>query len=353
MTLIAEPLGYQFLSFLRAALKFCSNRSSQLGKVALLDFEIPIHPVFGENFAFRVMQYPLASQIIEKACDTVAEILGRHAEGMGIFLNPGQRGVKAFIIHLHPSPWFETNGLPGGKRDFPQHLNAEKFPSFLFVATASAFSTDHLPHLGNKGTGKRLVPFQNLIEVHGQIADGNRTVFETLGHEGAQAETTGMILHPACLEGGILPVVAENQETWPFRMVHHVLSQNMHVGHIGRTDRSRRFPVVAADTPPVGPAGEATRKHAWIVSLLPHGIKKHRFPDCTAMAATLHCIGMGGATTAAEIDGSETLMFVEIFVIAAADNLVNEHDSVSTLSFFQRLPEGPIAGKFAAARPSA
>jgi len=162
-----------------------------------------------------------------------------------------------------------------------------------------------------------------------------------------------MILHPACLEGSILPVVAENQEPWPFRMVYHVLSQNMHVGHIGRTDRSSRFPVVAADAPPIGPAGEATCKHARIVSLLPHGIKKHRFPDCTAMAAAVHCIGMGGAATTTETDCGDALMFIETFVIAAADNLVNEHDAVSTLSFFQRLPEGPIAGKLAAARPSA
>ncbi|OPY06618.1 MAG: hypothetical protein A4E66_02160 [Syntrophus sp. PtaB.Bin001] len=272
---------------------------------------------------------------------------------MGIFLDPWQCRVKTLIINLHPSPRFETDGLSRGQRDFSEHLDAEKLPSFLFMSPPAAFSTDYLPDFGNKGARKGLVPFQNLIKVHGQIADGNGTVLETFGHEGTETETTGMILHPACLEGGILPVVAENKEPWPFRMMYHVLSQNMHVGHIGGTNRSRRFPVVAADASPIGPAGKTASKHARIVPFLPHGIKRHRLSDCTAMAAAVHCIGMGCAATTAEINCDETIMFVEIFVIAAADNMVNQHYTVSALSFFQGLPEGPITGELTAARPSA
>ena len=82
---------------------------------------------------------------------------------------------------------------------------------------------------------------------------------QPFGHEGAQPKTAGVVLHPSGLEGGILPVVAEDQETRPLRMVHHVLRQDMHIGHIGGADRTCGLPVGAADAPSVGPAGEATR----------------------------------------------------------------------------------------------
>jgi len=48
-----------------------SDRSARLGQIALLDFEIAFLPVLGKDLPFRVVQYPLAPQIIEETGDAV------------------------------------------------------------------------------------------------------------------------------------------------------------------------------------------------------------------------------------------------------------------------------------------
>ena len=92
-------------------------------------------------------------------------------------------------------------------------MDSEELSTFLLVAAPAAFPTDDLPDLGHEGSGERLILLQDLVEMHRQIADGKGTTLQTLGHESAQTETAGVVLHPPGLEGGILPVVTENQET--------------------------------------------------------------------------------------------------------------------------------------------
>ena len=79
-----------------------------------------------------------------------------------------------------------------------------------------------------------------------------------------------MVLHPAGLEGGVLPVVAEHQQPRPLGVVHHVLREHVHVGDIGGAHRAGRLAVVAADAAgPLAPQERQLGQHARVVLLLP------------------------------------------------------------------------------------
>ena len=45
----------------------------------------------------------------------------------------------------------------------------------------------------------------------------------------AAAETAGVVLHPTCLKGCILPIIGKDQQSLPLRMMHHVLGEHMHI----------------------------------------------------------------------------------------------------------------------------
>jgi hypothetical protein len=49
-----------------------------------------------------------------------------------------------------------------------------------------------------------------------------------------------MILHPAGLEGGILAIVAEDQQALSLGVVHHVLRQDVDIGHVGARAQDAR-----------------------------------------------------------------------------------------------------------------
>ena len=137
---------------------------------------------------------------------------------------------------------------------FAQHLNAQEFSAFLPVPSAPAFLADDLPHFGHERARQRFVPLQNVVHVQGEVADGNRTVLHSRGHQGTQAVAAGVILHPARLESGILPIVAKDQQPGPFGVVHHVLGENVHVGHVSGANRPSRLPVPPVDPPSGRPA---------------------------------------------------------------------------------------------------
>ena len=90
---VAEPLGDEFCLLLRLTAKFGAGGSANLGKVALLHLEIAVHPVFAENFSFGVVQHPFTPQVVEQRRHAVAQVFGRHPEGVRLLLDPGQRCI--------------------------------------------------------------------------------------------------------------------------------------------------------------------------------------------------------------------------------------------------------------------
>lgn len=126
---------------------------------------IAVHPVLREDTAFGVVENPFAAQVIEEAGHPVAEVLGGHAQGEGLPLDPRQAGVQSFVLDLHPSPRFETDRLAGRQRHFAQDLDAKELASLLFVPTTAAFLADDLPNLGDECAREGFVAFEEVIQM--------------------------------------------------------------------------------------------------------------------------------------------------------------------------------------------
>ena len=185
-------------------------------QVPLLNFRVAIHPVFAEELMFRVPEDSFSSEVIEDAGDAVAEIFGGHAEFCGGALDPGQTGFEPRVLDSHASPWFEADGLAGREGDFAEDLEAEELAAFFFMASIAAFLTFHEPDFGDKSAGERFVAFESVINEAGEVPDRECAADESFGHEGAQSEAAGVVFHPAGLEGGILAIVAEDEESRAF-----------------------------------------------------------------------------------------------------------------------------------------
>ena len=119
VTPIADPLGDEFILFGRLTPQFGTYWIADLRQIALLYFEVPVHPVLGEDLPLRIVQHSFSPQIVKQGGNPVSEIFSRHTHGVSIFLYPWQRCVQSLIIHLHPAPGFKTNGLPRREGDFP------------------------------------------------------------------------------------------------------------------------------------------------------------------------------------------------------------------------------------------
>jgi len=101
---LADPLGDEFRLFLITTVELRPGRTACLRKVALLYFQIAVHPVLSENFALGIVQNPLAPQVVENTGDTVAQVLSRHPKSKRVLLDPGQPSVEPFVLHLHSAP---------------------------------------------------------------------------------------------------------------------------------------------------------------------------------------------------------------------------------------------------------
>ncbi len=75
----------------------------------------------------------------------------------------------------------------------------------------------HLPHLGQKCARQFAVLVEQLVEPIHHVADGCTAGFDPLGDQRPQSETSGVITHPAGLEGGVLTVIGEDQQPRAFR----------------------------------------------------------------------------------------------------------------------------------------
>ncbi len=293
------------------------------------------------------MQRAPAAQIVEHARHALPQVLGRDAELVGAFLYPGQGGVQAGVLHLHPAPGFEAERLPRRQGDLAQHLEPKVLAAFLLVAPPCVLAARHLPHFRDQRPRERLVALQPIVEMRDEIADGPRAVPDALRHEGAQPEAARVVLHPAGLERGVLPIVAEHQQPRPLGAVHHVLGQHVHVRHVDGADRPGRFPVPAAVRGAARrSARQAARQESGALLVLADGEKPHRVPAAAAGEAAGHRGRVGGAATAAEVEGGGTGMgggCLPFFVFP--DQGVDEHDPPAAKLLLLVLPAGsPRAG---------
>jgi hypothetical protein len=69
-----------------------------------------------------------------------------------------------------------------------------------------------------------------------------------------------VVLHPPCLERGLLTVVSENEQPAMIGMFDHALREHEHVGNIYRPNGSRRLSVPARGPTARGSAGHAGLK---------------------------------------------------------------------------------------------
>src|SRR5690606_23684060 len=109
-------------------------------------------------------------------------------------------------------------------------------------------------------------------------------------------------------------------------------------------------PVIAPDPPSVRAAGEAARQHARIVLLLAHGVELHERPGYPTGEAAFYLFGMRGTAATTEVQQRRARVLLQLFVVASADEPVDEHDAVAPLRLLERLPVVRIARRLAAAR---
>ena len=122
------------------------------------------------------------------------------------------------------------------------------------MAAAAAFLALHLPDFGHQRARERLVVFELVVDKACQVAYRESPLLQTVGHQCAQAEAAGVVFHPAGLESGLLAVVAEDQQALSLGVVHHVLGEDMDIGHIGGAHGACGFAVGVAHAPSCGAA---------------------------------------------------------------------------------------------------
>src|SRR5690606_24325321 len=101
---LTQPLRHELVLLTRLAAQLRTDRAANLGKVALLDFQVAIHPVLGEDLQVPVVEDALSAEVIEDVLDSVPQVLGSHAEGTGPRLDPGEGRIEPFVSDLHAAP---------------------------------------------------------------------------------------------------------------------------------------------------------------------------------------------------------------------------------------------------------
>ena len=257
-------------------------------------------------------------------------------------LQPRQGGVESHVLHLHAAPRFQAERLPGGERHLAQHLKAQELAAFLLMPCAAALAARDLPHLRHQRPRQRLVGFQPIVQPAGQIADRTRIGLDAGGHQRPQPEAPRMVLHPPGLKRRVLAVVAEHQQALPLRVVHHVLRQDVHVGHVDRAHGPRRLAIAAAPAAAAGAAGETARQAARVLRVLAHGVQRHRAAGGAACPAARRRFRVRGAAAGAEVERRRPRAAGRLLriLVRCADQAVDQHDPLAALRLLQRRPPG-------------
>src|ERR1035437_238815 len=108
--------------------------------------------------------------------------------------------------------------------------------------------------------------------------------------------------------------------------MNHVLSENMDVFDIGCAHRSRGLAIVAPNSAPGSAATDAACQIPRIVLLLPDGIQSDHLTRCPTMEATGQGAWMGGSAVPTKVHPRKSIVFIEIFVVATADDAVRSEE---------------------------
>ena len=187
----------------------------------------------------------------------------------------------------------------------------------------------------------------------GEIVHRARRLADAFRHQRAQAEATGVVLHPAGLKRGILPVVAEHQQALAFGVMHHVLGEHMHIRHVDGAHGPRRFAVAPGDHAADGTAGEAAGEHPRLLRVLANSVQANGLAAAPAMAAAGDGLWMRGGAVAAEVErgGADVrLGLVVLLVRIGADQVIDQHHALAAVGCVQGFPPGAGRSGFAAAR---
>ena len=101
-------------------------------------------------------------------------------------------------------------------------------------------------------------------------------------------------MHPAGLEGGVLPVVGKHQQAPALGAVDHALGQHMHIGHRGGAHRAGRLAVVAAKPAATRAARHTARQLARVLGALLHKVQRLQSlvaaaAQAVGQVAVVHC----------------------------------------------------------------
>jgi hypothetical protein len=133
--------------------------------------------------------------------------------------------------------------LAAARGDLAEDLDPEESPSFAGVLSTGGLLASDPPDLREQRSGEIIVAVEEVIEPGSKITDRNGTLKEPLMDERSQAVSATVVLHPACLECGILPVVGEHEEPATLGMLDHALGKHVHVRHRQGTDRTCWFTI--------------------------------------------------------------------------------------------------------------
>ena len=352
-----QPLGDLGRLLRRFPAELGAVRGKEARQIALLDFPVALHPVLREDLVLGIVQDALSAQVVEHPGNPFAETLRGDAELVRVVLNPGQGGIEALVLDLHPAPGLEAERLPGRERHLAQHLEAKVLAALLGVTSPRALSASNLPDLGEQCSGERLVGFQSIVEPRHEVAHRAGTWLDALRHQRPQPESAGVILHPARLERGVLAVVAEDQQAAAFRVMHHVLGKDVHVRDVDRAHRPRRLAVVGARSVPGSATREAARQHAraLVRGALPDRVQQDGAALRSARKAPRYGAGVRRPALAAEVKRRSPGMarrFV-LIVVARTDQSIEQHDTATAARLLEWLPPASVRADPAPARTPA
>ncbi len=166
------------------------------------------------------------------------------------------RGVKADVIDAEAPPGLEADALPCPRRNLAKDLGGQ-VAAPLGAVLRGARLLVVVPDLGQEGSREIVVVLEEVLEVGRQIARSDGPRRQLLGDEGAQAEATRVVSHPAGLERGFLAAVGEHQEPLALREVDHALREDMDIGDVLGTHRPGRLAVLPEARAAAGAAAHA------------------------------------------------------------------------------------------------
>jgi hypothetical protein len=198
------------------------------------------------NSSVRFVQHATAAQVVQQRRDALGQRVRSDPEARRPLLHELEVGAEAPVADLQAPPRLEAEALLHAGRDLAEDLDAQEVEPLFAVLGAALVEGHDLPDLGEQRAGQVAVLVEDAVEGVDHVADRGAAVGDLLGHERAQPEAAGVILHPSGLERGVLAVVGEDEQTWSFGQVQHRLRQHVHVRDADSADRARRFAVTAA-----------------------------------------------------------------------------------------------------------